>query len=441
MTHERCTRLFSDLPRGPWVAIGWSMVAVIVAALCAVPCRSEQPSGVKRFEFGPGPLRPGYTRVEPSTLYTAERGYGFEPGGEIDGPGRQAESASEAPPTGTCSTSGKPFFFSVRVPAGNYRVTVTLGSPSGPSDTTVRTECRRLMLEDVRTTAGQTVTRTLTANVHNTHLPGGKRVRIKPRERGALRWDDKLTLEFRGPRPCVQAVEISPDDDAITVYIAGDSTVTDQIVPPWAGWGQMLPRFFRGQGVAISNHAASGESLSSFVSERRWEKLLSTVRKGDYLLVQFGHNDMKQHGPDAGAFKNYTRLLEQFVADARQRGVTPVLITPMHRLDFTADGKVRNTLGDYPDAMRRVAEESGVMLIDLNAMSRGMYEKLGPEATQRLFVDQTHTNERGAYLFADYIAREIKQSRLGLAAYVVDDLPPEELINLPPASEGSVGAQ
>ena len=403
----------------------WSRIAAVVALLLlTAPCRAEDSVGVMRFDFGAGPPRPGYTRVEPTTQFSAERGYGFEPGTEIEAVG--AESSAATAPAGCC-TSDKPFCCSATVPEGNYRVTLTLGSPDGESDTTVRAENRRLMLADVKTAAGEFTTRTFTVNVHNTNIPGGERVRIKPRERGALRWDERLTLEFCGPRPCVSAIEIAPaGDDDVTVYIAGDSTVTDQIEAPWAGWGQLLPRFFRGEGVAISNHASSGETLSSFVGSRRWAKLLSTLRPGDYLLIQFGHNDMKQTGPDAGAFKNYTRLLKEYVATARERGATPVLVTPMNRLDFTADGKVNNTLGDYPDAVRRVAHEDRVTLIDLNSMSRRMYEELGPEATQRLFVDQTHTNEAGAYRFARYVAERIKRSDLGLAAYVIDDLPPAD---------------
>ncbi len=427
------------------------LAAVIVVLLAAESCWGNEPTETLRFVFGAGVRRPGYTQVEPATLFTAERGYGFEPGAEIaavgvtDGkpewasetpppedkapspqPSPKGRGRTEIPPTGCCTSDG-PFFFSVALPDGNYRVTLTLGDPAGDSDTTVLAECRRLMREDVKTAKGQFATRTFVVNVHNAEIPGGRRVRLKPREQGILRWDDKLTFEFRGPRPCVSAMEIAPaGDDVVAVYIAGDSTVTDQIEAPWAGWGQILPRFFRGEGVAISNHAASGEALSSFVSARRWEKLLSTIRPGDYLLIQFGHNDMKQEGPDAGAFKNYTRLLKEFVATARERGATPVLVTPMNRLDFTDDGKVRNTLGDYPDAMRRVAHDEQVTLIDLNEMSRELYERLGPEATERLFVDQTHTNEAGAYGFARYIAERIKKSDLGLASHVIDDLPPAD---------------
>jgi lysophospholipase L1-like esterase len=310
--------------------------------------------------------------------------------------------------------------FSVAVPEGNYRVTVKLGSADLASSTTVKSENRRLMLEEVKTAPGEFVTRSFLTNVHMPNIAPNHNVRLKPREIGILRWDNKLTLEFSGTHPAVCGVDVEPADGVVTVYIAGDSTVTDQAEEPWAGWGQMLPRFFQPGRVVVSNHAESGETLSSFLGERRMEKLLTTLRAGDYLLIQFGHNDMKQAGPDAGAFKNYTRLLKEYIATARQHGATPVLVTPMNRLSFDAAGKIAESLGDYPAAMRRVADEEQVTLIDLNAKSREFYEAWGPEKTRSMFVDETHSNERGAYEFARFIAEQIQRSGLDVARDVVD---------------------
>jgi lysophospholipase L1-like esterase len=186
----------------------------------------------------------------------------------------------------------------------------------------------------------------------------------------------------------------------------------------------MLPRFFKPERVVVSNHAESGESLASFLGERRMDKLLTTLRAGDVLLIQFGHNDMKQTGDDAGPYKNYTRLLKQYVATARERGAIPVLVTPMHRITFDDSGKVTESLGDYPAAMRRVAKNEGVLLIDLNAMSREYYEAVGPEPIKAAFVDDTHSNETAAYEFSRFIAAEIGRSDFPIAGEVVDDLPP-----------------
>jgi lysophospholipase L1-like esterase len=317
-----------------------------------------------------------------------------------------------------------PLVMSVAVPEGNYRVTVKLGDAEQASSTTVESENRRLMLKDVQTAPGEFVTRSFLVNVHTPKISANQSVRLKGREKGIARWDDKLNLEFSGSHPAVSAVDVVPAKDVTTIYIAGDSTVTDQVEEPWAGWGQILPQYFKPDRVVVSNHAESGETLSSFVGERRMEKLLSTLRPGDYVFIQFGHNDMKQKGPDAGAYKNYSRLLNQFVATVRKHGATPLLLTPMNRLSFDKDGKVTNSLGDYPEAVRQVARERIVTLVDLNSMSHELYESLGPEATQKLFVDQTHSNEAGAEIFARYIADQIKHSDLDLAGDVVDDLPP-----------------
>jgi len=323
--------------------------------------------------------------------------------------------------------AAEPLDFSLVVPEGNYRVTVSLGSADVATSTTVEAENRRLMLENVATLPGEFVTRSFLVNVHTPKIASERSVRLKPREIGIARWDERLNLKFSGAQPGVRRVEVAPAADVVTVYLAGDSTVTDQVEAPWAGWGQMLPRFFKPERVVVSNHAESGESLASFLSERRMEKLLTTLKRGDYLVIQFGHNDMKQTGPDAGAFKNYTRLLSKYVATARERGATPILVTPMHRLTFDQSGKITESLGDYPEAMRRVAAEQHVLLIDLNAKSREIYESLGPERTRAAFADDTHSNEIGAYDFARFIAAQIQRSDLPLAGEVIDELPPAKM--------------
>lgn len=318
----------------------------------------------------------------------------------------------------------EPVTFSVAVPEGNYRVTVRLGDAKEAASTTVKSENRRLMLENIHTQPGEYVTRSFVVNVHTPRISADRSVRLKAREIGIARWDEKLSLEFSGEHPAVRSVDMEPAGKVTTIYLAGDSTVTDQAEEPWAGWGQFLPRFFKPDRVVVSNHAESGETLSSFLGERRMEKVLTTLKPGDYLFIQFGHNDMKQVGEDAGADKNYTRLLTEFIATARKHGATPVLVTPMHRTSFDESGKITESLGEYPNAMRRVAQAEKVPLVDLNAYSKTYYESLGPEATRKLFVDETHSNETGAHEFARFIAAEIKGSDLDIAGEVVDDIQP-----------------
>jgi len=327
------------------------------------------------------------------------------------------------------------------VSEGNYRVTITLGDQISESITTVKAESRRLMLKKVQTLPGEFETRTFIVNVRNSQIAGGGQVRLKDREIGVVHWDNQLTLQFSNKNPCVYAIEITKVDDAITVYLAGDSTVTDQTREPWASWGQMLPRFFKPD-VAIANHAESGESLKSFIGERRLEKILSQIKAGDYLFIQFAHNDQKPGSAHVEPFTTYKEHLKLFINEARKHGATAVLVTSMHRRRFDAEGKIINTLGDYPEAMRQTATGENVALIDLNAMSKVFFEALGPEKSKKAFVhypagtfpgqneelkDDSHFNEYGAYEIARYVAEAIKKSNLDLAKYVIDDLPAQNI--------------
>jgi len=376
-----------------------------------------------KFTFGPGKTVPGYTQVSATTLYTKERGYGFDLGSKVEAIDRGGDEAQRG---GFC-TSTKPFFFSVALPESNYNVTVTLGDLKGESTTTVKAELRRLLLEKVQTEAGKVETRTFTVNMRTPRIASGGEVRLKDREKTTemLAWDEKLTLEFNNTRPCLCALEITRVEDAVTVYILGDSTVCDQPREPWGSWGQMLPRFFK-SGVAIANHAESGESLKSSLGAKRLEKVLSTMKKGDYLFIQFGHNDMKERGEGVGAFTTYKANLKRFVAEARKHGGIPVLVTPMHRKSLDSSGKVMNTLGDYPEAVRQAAREEKVPLIDLNAMSKSLYEALGTEHVGKAFQDGTHHNNYGSYELAKCIVEGIKQNRLGLASFLAEDVKPFE---------------
>ena len=375
-----------------------------------------------RFDFGPGKVQPGYTAVLPATVYSAERGYGFEPGAAVSAADRGGPDALR----GDFCTSDRPFFFSVAVPEGNYRVTVLLGDPRGTSITTVRAELRRLMLEKVRTASGKAVTRTFVVNVRRPEIAGGDEVRLKGREKtDEIRaWDERLTLEFGDARPCVCAVEITRADDLPTVFLLGDSTVCDQPRAPFSGWGQMLPRFFKPE-VAVANHAQSGESLESSLGARRMDKVYSLMKPGDYVLVQYGHNDMKSRRPDA--LSRYRSALKQVADETRKRRGIPVFVTPMHRHRFVGN-TVTNRLMEYPDAVRQAGRENNVPVIDLSAMSKSLYEALGPEPSLALFArtgedryDRTHHGGYGSYELAKCVVEGIRRNKLGLARHIADD--------------------
>ena len=331
-------------------------------------------------------------------------------------------------------TSTKPFFFSIPEREGNYTVTVLLGG-SRASLTTVRAEARRLMLARITVPAGATRSESFTVNVRSPVIAGtDQQVRRKPREMHSLDWDSRLTLEFAGSQPSVRSIRIRPADPATTtVYLAGDSTVVDQDNEPWAAWGQMLPVFFNDR-VAIANDAESGETIRSFQSERRFAKIFSTLRSGDYLFMQFAHNDQKP-GKGYVPIDVYQALLRKYIAQAREKGATPVLVTSMNRRTFDAQGHVTNTLAPYPEAMRQVAASDHVALIDLNAMSKVLYEAVGEPNSRSLFVyagagaypgqtvalhDDTHFNEYGAYELARCVVAGIQQLSLPLAAQLRD---------------------
>ncbi|HYD82665.1 MAG TPA: rhamnogalacturonan acetylesterase, partial [Opitutus sp.] len=285
----------------------------------------------------------------------------------------------------TFDDSLPPPAFSVAVPKGNHRVTIEFGANDAASDTTVRAESRQLFIEHLTTRPGEFVTRTFIVNVRTPRLPppernapSGTAVLLNERERDLLRWDDQLTLEFTGSAPRVRSIAIEPAPaDTPTIFLAGDSTVTDQPHEPAASWGQMLPRFFK-PAVAIANHAESGETLKSFLSGLRLAKILSQIKPGDYLFLQFGHNDQKKNWPQtyAEARTTYTAYLRAYIAEARLRGATPILVTSPQRRTFDEHGRIKNTHGDYPDAVRALARAERVALLDLERASIAFYEAL-----------------------------------------------------------------
>ena len=346
---------------------------------------------------------------------------------------------------GFCA-SDKPFFFSAALPEGSYRVTVSFCSIQ-PSSTTVRAEARRLMIEQVAIKPGSPLTRSFDVNLRVPKIAGdpNHQVKLKPREIGSLDWDGKLTLEFNGGHPSIHSIAIEPLHET-TVYLAGDSTVVDQDVEPWAAWGQMLPRFFR-PGVVIANYAESGETIRSFAAEQRMAKVMSLIQTGDYLFIQFAHNDQK---PNAVSLDDYKTLLTDYISQTRAKGATPVLVTSMNRRTFDAAGKITNSLSPYPEAMREVAAAQHAALIDLNAMSKTLFEAMRPEASAKAFMhypanafpnqpdaisDDTHFNSYGAYELARCVLLGIRAAKLPLA-----DLLSADVADFDPAHPDSLAA-
>ena len=326
----------------------------------------------------------------------------------------------------------EPFYFSVKVPDGNYLVKVVLGGKKN-SNTTVRAEGRRLMMDNITTKkAKDTQEVSFTVNKRTPLIDGKNRVKIKDREKAYFTWDDKLTLEFNGDMPAVKHIHIEKAD-VPTIYLCGNSTVVDQNYEPWASWGQMITRWF-GPEVAISNHAESGLTARTFIASNRLDKILTTLKKGDYVFVEFGHNDEKEKKPGDGAWYHYQYQLKIFVDQVRKKGADIVFCTPTQRRAFNDDKKtLMNTHGDFPAAMKMVAEKENVPLIDLNRLTKTFFETLGYEDSKRALVhypkemygrelaDNTHFNPYGAYEVAKCVVMGMKQLNLPVVQYLRAD--------------------
>jgi len=328
---------------------------------------------------------------------------------------------------GSC-TSGKPFYFSIPVPEGNYRITVAFG---GPVDSVnyVRAEVRRLQLEKISVKAKGSVTKSFDVNVRVAEFknPDGtpNKVRLKPREYGIPNWDNKLSLELNGTSPSFHSITITPLVGAMAepvVYLAGDSTMVDQDGTTWSGWGQPLPRFFL-PGVVIANNAESGESSTSFQGEQRFPKIMSVIKPGDYFIMQFAHNDQTLNprtNQPAVPIDRYKQVMTEFVNQVRAKGAIPVIVTAQERRTFDANGHITNSLGDYPQASRDVAAATNTALIDLTAMSTTMFEAMGPDTALLAFhaPDTTHFSNYGGYELARCVVLGIIQDKLPLARFV-----------------------
>lgn len=417
--------MFPSPSAGRAVALGlWLLLALSAPAAFAGPA-------ALRFDFGSGPAAPGFVAVPADTVFSRERGYGFEPGAAV----RDVSRPDIDPQRPDFVTADQPFHFTARLPAeGNWRVTVTLGDPADASVTTIKAELRRLMVERVETAPGEFKRVSFVVNTRTPQIPAtgaiaASQVRLKaPRETTdeAWAWDDALTLEFSNRQPAVRSVEIEPAD-VPTVFLLGDSTVCDQAKEPFNSWGQMLTRFFKPT-VAIANHGESGETYRDSIGRRRLDKVLSAMRPGDWLLMQFGHNDQKQIAAKSGGpFTTYKAEIRKHVEGVRSRGGVPVILSPMERRGFDENGKVRGSLADYAAAAKAVAAELDVAFIDLNALSKPLYEALGVEGSAQAFaapqgkVDNTHHNNFGSYQLAKCVVQAIRQQKLPLAAQIAAD--------------------
>ncbi|MFI8947154.1 rhamnogalacturonan acetylesterase [Streptomyces sp. NPDC053750] len=311
--------------------------------------------------------------------------------------------ASAPRPPGNCTATACHF----DVPPGTYDVKVLLGG-EGAARTAIGGESRRALLPETATAAGERVARSFTVNVRT---PEG--------EPTGPDGTPGLDLTIGGSAPALADIKITPARHARQIFLVGDSTVCDQPGDPYSGWGQQLPQYLR-KGLSVANYADSGESTVSYLADARlWGTVRPLIRPGDLVLVQLAHNDKTTDGA------TYRANLEALVAGVRERGGKPVLVTPIVRRWFNADGTLNNGtallvngLGvDHPAVVRSVAAAEDVPLIDLTAKTKALVESLGVEGSKSLYLsdekrDNTHTSTHGATVYAGLVRDELLALRL-----------------------------
>jgi len=220
----------------------------------------------------------------------------------------------------------------------------------------------------------------------------------------------------------------------ITIYTIGDSTMANKKVEvyPETGWGQQFQYCFDSR-VKVSNHAVNGRSSKSFIDEDRWKAVLDSLKRGDYVFIQFGHNDEKADKPAlyTDPRTSYRQNLEKYILETRAKGATPILITSIVRRKFDESGKLIDTHGNYPDAVRAVAANLKVEYIDMQLLTKTLVNSLGDEPSKKLYLwtapdlkfpegrkDDTHLSVEGARTFAGLVANEVAKMKIPLARHV-----------------------
>ncbi|WP_308193846.1 fibronectin type III domain-containing protein [Microbacterium sp. SS28] len=382
------------------------------------------PTGdVVTFDFGSGDLAAGAVPVFADTAFDAEWGYGFSTapaGGDVD------RDTSDALRTDYVQAQGGTF--EVQLGAGDYAVQLIAGDATAASDISITAEG--------------------IAKVQPTTQAAGAYLEMAfP----IALVDGRLTLQVAGTSAALNALTITRLPARLagaipTAYLTGDSTVQTYdtaAYAPQAGWGQMIDRFFADD-VAFVNHAIGGRSSKNFITQGRLDDVLRGIRPGDYLFVQFGHNDATQGVDDRYASPaDYKEYLRVYVEGARQRGATPILVTPVSRRSFdAATGRFNVSFPGYVAKMTELAVEEDVLLVDLSASSRAYLDEIGPEAAKAVFlhvdpgifpqrpagtVDDTHFQEYGAIQMARLIAQDVADLADPLATKVVGVEPPAEV--------------
>jgi len=231
------------------------------------------------------------------------------------------------------------------------------------------------------------------------------------------------------------------DKPHFTIYTIGDSTMADKApdVYPETGWCMVLKNYFD-KSVTVRNHAVNGRSTKSFINEKRWKAVLDSLRPGDFVFIQFGHNDEKSNDTTryTTPFGTYKANLERFINETRAKGATPVLFTPIVRRKFGENGTLEDTHGDYPAAVRDVAKNMNVLFVDLQKLTEKWVNSLGDVASREYYLwtppndkfkegrkDDTHLSEKGANQVARLALRDCIRQNFPFSGRIYINIPAE----------------
>jgi lysophospholipase L1-like esterase len=239
----------------------------------------------------------------------------------------------------------------------------------------------------------------------------------------------------------IAVLQIVADAQTITVYLAGDSTMAEKTAEkrPETGWGEYLQIYFDEKRVKIDNRARNGRSTKSFIDEGHWQKIVDDLKPGDYVLIQFGHNDSKKEDPKryAEAKTDYITNLKRFASEVRKKSANPVILSPVVRRRFNEKLEFYDTHGEYPSAARQAATEAKVPFIDMHGKSEALLRSFGAERSKKLFLilaegehpnypkgsdDNTHFSAYGAEQIARLAVEGFKETMIGLAKLLIRKL-------------------
>lgn len=357
-----------------------------------------------KFDFGSGDAEDGYIKVDATRAYIEGNGYGFNHTSLLEAGNRETGNALEEDFIRTGAST-----FHVELEPANYHVQLIIGDTEATNAAVVTEQMTKVAVD------------TIPANEYRTI------------EYDIALIDGVFDFEFSGTSAKVNALTITKlaanvPADKPTVYLASDSTVANYAegYRPQSGWGEQLQQFIDSEAVTVDNRAVGGLSSKTFIVGGYLNNILLDIRDGDYLFMQWSHNDSTPSRPERyltpSEFKVY---LKTYIDGVSQRGATPVLVTPVNRRDFTG-ATLNKSFPDYVAAMKEVATETNTLLLDLNQASWEKFKELGPEGTKDVFMwvgtteDNTHLQVFGATLAASMVAQLLQETELAIAEFVTD---------------------